>query len=126
MITTKPTTVDEYIAGFPKETQVLLEKVRQTIKNTAPEAEEGISYGMAGYRYKGKYLVYFSGFKNHIGFYPVPQGIEAFKTELSPYKTGKGSVQFPVDQPIPYSLIEKIVKFRMKQNEEDYLKKVKS
>ena len=111
-----PATIDEYIAGFPAGIQQLLEQVRATIKNAAPEAEETISYGMPAFRYQGRGLVYFSAFKAHIGFYPIPSGMKAFKKELSSYKTGKGSVQFPLDKPMPLELITRIVKFRAKEN----------
>src|ERR1051325_8151997 len=100
----EPQTIDEYIAGFPEDVQKILEKVRETIK-----------YQMPTFILNGN-LVYFAGFKNHIGFYPIPTGIEKFKKELSVYKQGKGSVQFPLDQPIPYDLIRKIVKFRVREN----------
>ncbi len=109
--------VDEYIAQFPPNVQATLNQLRQTIKAAAPKAEEQISYMMPAYRYKGV-LVYFGGFKNHIGFYAAPTGHEAFKKELSIYKSGKGSVQFPLDKPLPFKLITQIVKFRVKQNEE--------
>ncbi|HEX2696428.1 MAG TPA: DUF1801 domain-containing protein [Anaerolineales bacterium] len=115
-----PQTIDEYIAGFPKDTQVILQKIRATIRKEAPEAEEAIKYQMPTFIYKGN-LVYFAAFKNHIGFYPIPTGIEKFKKELSAYKTAKGSVQFRLDQPIPYELIRKITAFRVKEN----LKKTK-
>jgi uncharacterized protein YdhG (YjbR/CyaY superfamily) len=107
--------VDEYIALFPKEVQEILEKVRQTIRKAAPEAEETIGYGMPAFKLKGN-LVYFAAFKKHIGFYPAPRGIEQFKNELSAYKGSKGSAQFPLDKPIPYDLISKIVAFRVKEN----------
>ncbi len=111
-----PATIDEYIADFPAGIQQLLEEVRATIKKAAPEAEETISYAMPAFRYQGKGLVYFAAFKEHIGFYPIPSGMKAFKKELSSYKTGKGSVQFPVDEPMPLKLITDIVKFRVKEN----------
>lgn len=111
-----PATIDEYIAGFPAGIQQLLEQVRATIKKAAPEAEEIISYGMPAFRYQGRGLVYFSAFKAHIGFYPIPSGMKAFKKELSSYKTGKGSVQFPLNEPMPLKLITDIVKFRVKEN----------
>lgn len=118
-----PITVDEYIAGFPKEIQLLLQAVRSTIKKTAPKAEEVISYQMPAYKYHGM-LVYFAAFKNHIGFYATPTGHAAFKKDLAVYKHGKGSVQFPHNQPLP--LISRIVKFRMKENQErEKLKKKK-
>ena len=107
--------IDEYIATFPTEIQKILEEMRATIKAAAPEAEEKISYQMPTFTLKGN-LVHFAAFKNHIGFYPVPTGIEKFKKELSVYQGSKGSVQFPLDQPIPYNLISKIVKFRVKEN----------
>ena len=110
--------VDEYIAGFDSATQAILKQMRETIKNAAPKAEESISYMMPAYKYLGKPLVYFAGYKNHIGFYATPTGHEGFKKELSIYKQGKGSVQFPLDKPLPLSLIIKIVKFRVKQNQE--------
>jgi uncharacterized protein YdhG (YjbR/CyaY superfamily) len=106
---------DEYIATFPEETQKILIKIRATIKAAAPDAEEKISYQMPTFTLHGN-LVHFAAFKNHIGFYPVPTGIEEFKNELSIYEGGKGSVKFPLDQPIPYDLIGKIVKFRVKEN----------
>ena len=109
--------VDEYIQTFPQEIQTLLEKVRMTILKKAPEAEESISYGMPAYKTHGKPLVYFAGYKKHIGFYATPTGHTEFSNELSNYKQGKGSVQFPVSHPIPYWLIEQIVVFRVKENE---------
>ena len=112
---TAPRTVDEYIAGYPPDVQEILEKIRQTIRTAAPGAEETIKYQMPTFTLKGN-LVHFAAFKSHIGFYPVPTGIEKFKKELAVYKGGKGSVQFPLDQPIPYSLISRIVKFRVKEN----------
>lgn len=107
--------IDKYIAGFPNDVQKILKKIRATIKKAAPAAEEKISYQMPTFFLNGN-LVHFAAFKNHIGFYPVPTGIEKFKKELSIYKGGKGSVQFPLDQPIPYGLISRIVKFRVKEN----------
>ena len=108
-------TIDEYIATFPVDIQAILQKVRETIRKAAPQAEEAISYQMPTFKLNGN-LVHFAAFKNHIGFYPVPSGIEKFKKELSVYPQGKGSVQFPLDRPIPYALISKIVKFRVKEN----------
>jgi len=90
--------------------------MRQTIRKGAPEAEETIAYQMPTFKLNGKNLVHFAAFKNHIGFYPTPSGIEAFNKELSPYKGAKGSVQFPIDKPIPFDLVEKIVIFRVKEN----------
>jgi uncharacterized protein YdhG (YjbR/CyaY superfamily) len=110
-----PKNIDEYIAIFPKDVQEVLEKVRATIRKAAPNAEETINYQMPTFTLKGN-LVHFAAFKSHIGFYPTPTGIEKFKKELSAYKGAKGSVQFPLDKPIPYGLIEKIVTFRVKEN----------
>ncbi len=112
---TAPKTIDEYIAGFPPDVQAILQKVRTTIRKAAPGAEEAIKYRMPTFVLNGN-LVHFAAFKNHIGFYPVPTGIEAFKKELSVYEQGRGSVQFPLDKPIPYALISRIVKFRVKEN----------
>lgn len=110
-----PKTIDEYISVFPKNIQEILKKIRATIQKAAPDAEETINYQMPTFTLKGN-LVHFAAFKNHIGFYPTPTGIEKFKKELSSYKGAKGSVQFPLDKPIPYSLIGKIVTFRVKEN----------
>ncbi|MPR33911.1 iron chaperone [Salmonirosea aquatica] len=114
MNTVKPENVAEYIAGFPKETQLILEQIRTTISKTCPDAEEKISYGMPTFTHRGKVLVHFAAFKNHIGFYATPTGHEAFREEFSRYKTGKGSARFPLDEPMPLDLIDRIVKFRMK------------
>ena len=110
-----PQDVDEYISGFPKDVQEKLEKLRATIQEAAPEAEEKISYQMPTYALKGN-LVHFAAYKKHIGFYPTPSGIEKFKEKLSAYKGAKGSVQFPIDEPIPYDLVREIVAFRVKEN----------
>lgn len=107
--------IDEYINTFPPAIQEILRSIRQTIHEAAPDAEEAISYQMPTYKLKGN-LVHFAAFENHIGFYPIPSGIEAFQTELSGYKSGKGSVQFPLDKPIPLDLIKRIVQFRVKEN----------
>ena len=120
----KPKSVDEYIAAFPKETQELLEEIRSVIKKAAPEAEETINYAMPTLKLNGN-LVHFAAYKNHIGFYPAPHGIDAFKDELSVYKGAKGSVQFPLNKPMPLDLISRIVKFRVKQNLEKGAKKKK-
>lgn len=109
-------TIEEYIAGFPKEVKEKLEKIRKIIKDQAPGAVENISYGMPAYKINKKPLIYFAGFKHHIGLYATPSGHDAFKQQLSAYKQGKGSVQFPLDGPIPYDLIKKIVAFRVKEN----------
>lgn len=108
-------TIDEYIETFPEEIQKKLREIRQTIHETAPEATEAISYQMPTFKLNGN-LVHFAGYEHHIGFYPIPTGMEAFKDELSHYKTGKGSVQFPLDQPLPLDLIRRIVDFRVKEN----------
>ena len=114
---------DEYIATFPKETQEVLQQVRTAIKTSAPKAEEVISYGIPAFKLHGM-LVYFAGYKQHIGFYPTASGIAAFKNELSKYKNAKGSVQFPLDKPMPIALIKKMVKFRVKENlEKEEIKK---
>jgi len=112
-------TIDAYIKAFPEDTQRILEKMRQTIRRAAPEAEEAIAYQIPTFKLNGKNLVHFAAFKNHIGFYPTPSGIEAFKKELSSYKGAKGSVQFPLDKPIPYDLVKKIVIFRVKENRKE-------
>lgn len=108
--------VDAYIAHHPKDVQALLEKMRSTVKKAAPAAEETIGYGIPTYTLQGSNLVHFAAFKNHIGFYPAPSGIEAFKKELSAYDGAKGSVKFPLGEPIPFALVTKIVKFRVKEN----------
>jgi uncharacterized protein YdhG (YjbR/CyaY superfamily) len=113
----KPKSVDEYISRFPQSTQEILQLVRNTIKKTAPEAQEIISYYMPAYKLGKVYLVYFAGYEHHIGLYPAPVGMEAFKKEFSKYKTGKGSVQFPIDLPMPLNLITRIVKFRMEKGD---------
>jgi uncharacterized protein YdhG (YjbR/CyaY superfamily) len=110
-----PASTDEYITQFPADVQAILEKIRVVIKETAPGATEKISYGMPGFSQDGM-LVWFAGHTNHIGFYPTGEGVAAFKNELSAYKTSKGAVQFPLDQPIPYELIRKIVKHRVEEN----------
>jgi uncharacterized protein YdhG (YjbR/CyaY superfamily) len=107
--------IDEYIASFPKDTQELLEKLRATIRAAAPEAEETINYGIPTFTLKGN-LVHFAGYKKHIGFYPTPSGIEHFKAELAGYEQAKGSVQFPIDEPIPFDIVSKIVAFRVGEN----------
>ena len=108
-------TIDEYIAGFPPDVQAILEKVRQTIHQAAPAAQETINYAIPTFTLQGN-LVHFAAFKKHIGFYPTPGGIERFKQELAAYEQAKGSVQFPLDQPIPYDLIGEIVRFRVQEN----------
>jgi uncharacterized protein YdhG (YjbR/CyaY superfamily) len=116
--------IDEYIAGFPKDVQDILEKLRVTIRKAAPDAKETINYAIPTFTLEGN-LVHFAAFKNHIGFYPAPSGIQAFKKELSVFEGAKGSVQFPIDKPLPLSLVTKIVKFRVKENLEKAKKKQK-
>ena len=111
-----PKDIDEYIAGLPKDVQDILQKIRVTIKKAAPEAEETMSYKMPTFNYKGRHLIYFAAYKKHISLYPAPIGNEEFKEEIAPYESGKGTLQFPLDKPIPYKLIIKLVKFRMKEN----------
>ena len=108
--------IDNYFRKFPIEVQKELKNIRKLILENAPEAEEGFAYGMPAYKLNKKPLVYFAAFKNHIGLYALPSGHEAFQKELSAYKQGKGSVQFPFKEPIPYELIKKIVKYRVKEN----------
>lgn len=117
------TTVDEYIQEFEKETQERLNTIRKLILEIAPQAVESISYGMPAYKVNGKPLVYFGGYKSHIGFYATPTGHKAFEKELSKYKQGKGSVQFPLDEPLPVKLINEIVLFRLAENQQKYQKK---
>ena len=112
---TTPESIEEYISNFPPEVQEILKTLRKVIQESAPDATEKISYQMPTFDLHGN-LVHFAAFKNHIGFYPAPSGIEAFKEELSQYKGAKGSVQFPIDKPLPYELISKIVEFRVTEN----------
>jgi uncharacterized protein YdhG (YjbR/CyaY superfamily) len=116
--------IDSYIADFPKEVQKILKQIRATIKKAAPGAEEAIKYAIPTFILKGN-LVHFAAYKNHIGFYATPTGHTEFKKELSPFKQGKGSVQFPIDEPMPLNLITKIVKFRVIQNLEKAVSKKK-
>ena len=112
---TKISTIDEYIASFPEEVQLLLKQLRTIIKEAAPEAEEVISYQMPAFKYYG-ILVYFAAFKNHIGFFPTASGVEVFREELSAYKLSKGTIQLPFDKPLPLDLITRIIKFRKIEN----------
>lgn len=111
----KPNSIDEYISMFPNDVQKRLKEVRETIRKAAPEAEETINYQIPTFKLNGN-LVHFAGFKKHIGFYPAPSGIEKFKDELTMYKGAKGSIQFPLDKPLPLDLIKRIVKFRVQEN----------
>ncbi|MDC6361388.1 MULTISPECIES: iron chaperone [Flavobacteriaceae] len=113
---TKPENVDGYITGFPLEIQEKLNQVRKVIRKNAPDAVESIAYGMPAYKLHKKPLVYFAGYAKHIGFYATPTGHSAFEAQLSQYKQGKGSVQFPLTQPIPFDLIAEIVRFRVTEN----------
>jgi len=116
--------IDEYIGQFPANVQAILQKLRATIKKTAPGAEEVISYQMPAFKYHGM-LVYFAGYKNHIGFYPTSSPMKVFKDKLSHYKTSKGAIQFPIDKAIPLTLVKDIVKFRVKENLEKEKAKLK-
>jgi len=110
-----PGTIDEYIAAYPPEIREILEKVRATIREAAPDAQEAMKYRLPTFTLKGN-LVHFGAFKKHIGFYPAPSGLEQFREELSAYEGSKGAVRFPLDRPIPYDLIREIVRFRVKEN----------
>ena len=114
---TKFKTVDEYFSAFPASTRKILQEVRRTIKQAAPQAEEVISYNMPAFKWHG-ILVYYAAYKKHIGFYPTASGIKTFQNEIAKYENSKGAVQFPIDQPMPVDLITKMVKFRMKENEQ--------
>ncbi len=116
--------IDAYIATYPKDVQILLEKMRETIHKAAPAAEEAIKYGIPTFVLNGN-LVHFGGFKSHIGFYPAPQGIKEFEKELSAYEGAKGSIKFPLEQPIPWALVARIVKFRAEKNMEKVKAKIK-
>lgn len=109
-------TIDEYVRAFPPATQAILRRMRQIIREAAPEATETISYQMPTFKLNGRNLVHFAAWEKHIGFYPQPSGTAAFQKELSPYKGAKGSVQFPLDEPIPFDLVKKIVVFRVKED----------
>lgn len=121
----KPSTaIDQYISTFPPETQKLLNQMREAIRSVAPEAEEVIKYAMPTYVLDGN-LVHFAAYKNHIGFYPAPSGLQAFHNEIAHYKNSKGAVQFPLDQPLPLELVKKIVIFRIEENREKAKSKYK-
>lgn len=113
--------IEEYILKFPNEVQPILKKIRETILKAAPDAVESLSYGMPAFKLNGKPLVYFGAYKNHIGFYALPSGNKVFQKELANYKTGKGSIQFPLNKEMPWQLIEAIVKFRNKEIKEKKL-----
>ena len=118
----KSANIDEYIAGFPIETQKVLAQVRAIIKKVAPNAEETISYAIPAFNLNKHNLVYFAGYKNHISLYPVPKGSATFEKEISKFKSGKGTMQFSLDKPLPIGVITKIVKYRLKENENKYKK----
>ena len=109
-------TIDEYIATFPRNVQDILDELRRIIRESAPKSEETISYGIPTFDLNGKHLVHFAAYKNHIGFYPTSSGITRFKKELSRYELSRGTVRFPINEPIPFDLIRKIVKYRVKEN----------
>ena len=124
MTTSKPKNIDQYIARFPLDTQEVLEQIRSTIKKVVPEAEETISYGIPTFNLNGTYLIYFAAYKNHIGFYPVPGAIDQVDKDFVSCKTsGKGTIQFPLNKPMPLNLITKLVKFKVKENLENVKKK---
>lgn len=112
----KINSMDEYIDTFPEDIQILLKQVRQTIKAAAPEAGEKISYGIPTFTLNGKYLIYFAGWKHHISIYPIPRGDDAFNQEVAPYVSGKGTLKFPIDKPMPLKLIAKMVKLKVAEN----------
>ena len=111
----KAESIDQYISTYPENVRAILEKLRRTIRESAPGAEETISYGIPTFKLNGN-LVHFGAYEKHVGFYPTPSGIVAFKKELSKYMISKGTARFPIDEPVPYNLIRKIVKFRVKEN----------
>lgn len=115
--------IDEYIADFPKDVQKILRKLRATIKKAAPTAQEAISYQIPAFKLNGN-LIHFAAYKNHIGVYPAPRGVEAFKKDLARYGSGKATIKFPLDEPVPYDLIARIVAFRVKENSEKTKNKI--
>lgn len=124
MIEPKPKDIDEYIGMFPPETQKILQQIRAIIREVVPGANEAISYGIPTFNLNGTYLVYFAAYKKHIGFYPMPARIDEIDKELASYKTsGKGTIQFPLNKPVPFDLITKIVRFKLKENIERTEKK---
>lgn len=122
MADNKPETIDAYIENFPEQAQQAMQHIRELVHNIVPEATETISYAMPTFKLQGHYLVYFAAFKNHIGFYPAPVNEQSFQQDLAGYKTGRGSVQFPLSQPMPTDLIIKMIQFRLNEN----LRKTKS
>ena len=123
MATIKPRSVDEYILGFPEETQLYLEQIRGAIKKAAPDAQEVISYGIPAFMMNKTYLVYFAGYKKHVSIYPVPKGDETFQKEISPFRAGKGTLQFTLEKKLPMRLITKVVKYSLQANKERSKKK---
>lgn len=119
---TNPNLIDEYIANYPEPVQEILQKIRETIREVAPEAAEAIAYGIPTFKYHGN-LVHFAAYKNHIGFYPTSSGIEKYKPKLSAYKLSRGTIQFPLGEPIPFDLIREITAFRVQENLEKSKKK---
>ncbi len=113
---TTPTSIDEYIAGFPPDTQAVLGEMRALISAAAPDATETISYAIPTFDLNGRHLVHFAGYAKHVGFYPIPSAMTAFADELAPYRSGKGSAQFPLGEPLPVDLIRRIVEFRVAEN----------
>jgi uncharacterized protein YdhG (YjbR/CyaY superfamily) len=113
---TAPRNIDECIAAFSSDVQDILQKVRTTIREAAPDAQETISYKIPTFSLKGKYLIYFAGYKKHISLYPAPIGVDEFKTELAPYESGRATAKFPLAKPIPFDLISRIVKYRITAN----------
>ena len=113
-----PATIDQYIAGFPPNVQQILQEIRATIRKAAPDAQETISYRIPTFILDGRHLIYFAGFANHVSVYPAPVGNPAFKKDLGPYASGKGTARFALDEPIPFELITRIVEFRAKENAE--------
>ncbi|HUR12305.1 MAG TPA: DUF1801 domain-containing protein [Flavitalea sp.] len=128
MLSRTPNNIDEYIDRFPEKSQRILEEIRKTIRKASPDAEEKISYAIPTFTLNGHYLIYFAAYKTHISIYPAPRGNEIFKEELSHYKGGKGTVQFPLDKPIPLKLITRIVEHRIRENSAGKItkKKIKS
>ena len=124
MKSTEPTNIDDYIAGFPQSVQETLHKLRAIVREVAPDAEEALKYRMPTFVLREN-LVHFAAFENHIGFYPTPSAIEAFKNELTGYKSAKGSVQFPHKQPVPFALIKKMIQFRVKEVQTKFAAKKK-
>lgn len=117
MANTKPATIDEYIDAFPKATQQVLQKIRQTIRKVIPNGDEVISYAIPAFKFGGKNVVYFSGWKEHVSLYPIPAGDQAFQKAISPYKAGRGTIRFGLDKPIPYDLVEKITRLLLKEQQ---------